>query len=145
MRERTSILRKISDYKSKNRDREQKRSKIYYERHRTRIVERVKIYLRQKREQTLIKRATPSWTSLELIDAVYQECERLKIGMPDLNLRVTHIIPLAGRIVCGLHVIDNVKIVSETFDLARPNRFTYRDQEMESERHFKWLQQQGLA
>lgn len=96
---------------------------------------------RSAERRAAMLRATPPWCDLEKIKAVYVECARIAPSYVPVCLHVDHIVPLRGRIVCGLHVSDNLNIVSERFNLMKKNRF---DQEYESARYLKWLKQQGL-
>jgi len=65
-----------------------------------------------------IKRATPRWANEIEIERIYKECERLsrEMGIP---LLVAHEIPLRGRNVCGLHVAENLRVVSKSWAKRR--------------------------
>lgn len=56
-------------------------------------------------------KATPAWADLKAIKAVYAEARRLTLetGIPH---EVDHFYPLRGRTVSGLHVIENLRIVT---------------------------------
>lgn len=61
--------------------------------------------------QTRIKKATPKWADLDAIKQFYIEAQRLtkETGIPH---EVDHIIPIQGKIVSGLHVPENLQILT---------------------------------
>lgn len=71
--------------------------------------------------------ATPPWLSEEQnqqIRAVYEEARRLSLetGIPH---EVDHIVPLAGRIVSGLHVPWNLRAIPKVENNRRPRIYTH--------------------
>lgn len=67
-----------------------------------------------KYQLTKIQRV-PAWADLDKIRAIYLEAQ--KKGMV-----VDHIIPLRGNSVCGLHVENNLRIISNEENLEKSNR-----------------------
>jgi len=65
---------------------------------------------RANRRAFLLK-ATPSWANKEAISALYKEAESIS-KFANIKFEVDHIIPLKGKSVCGLHVEDNLRIIS---------------------------------
>lgn len=65
--------------------------------------------------------ATPAWADQEKIAAFYTEAARLtrETGIPH---EVDHIVPLAGRNVCGLHVENNLRVVTRKANRSKGNR-----------------------
>ena len=66
----------------------------------------------------------PKWLSKEdksLITAIYKEAKALRKG--GLNVHVDHIIPLLGNNVSGLHVPENLEIVSALDNLTKCNKW----------------------
>lgn len=62
------------------------------------------------------KLATPIWANLEDILDVYKEAAYF-------GLEVDHIIPLEHPQVCGLHVWDNLQLLSRSENARKSNKF----------------------
>jgi len=58
------------------------------------------------------KKATPLWADFEIIKLFYKESKRLTEETGVL-FEVDHIIPLQSNLVCGLHVHNNLQIISK--------------------------------
>lgn len=58
----------------------------------------------------------PPWADLAKIEAIYVEaaCN---------NLEVDHIVPLQGKFVSGLHVHNNLQLLSRTANAAKGNKW----------------------
>lgn len=69
------------------------------------------------------KRATPVWSDPQAIDFVYY-CQQVLAGVYGGKCHVDHIIPLAGQKVCGLHVHNNLQLLSPKDNLRKSNSFT---------------------
>lgn len=64
---------------------------------------------------------TPPWADLRSIEAFYVACPP--------GHHVDHIVPLRGRLVSGLHVIDNLQYLVDIENIRKSNKFdpdTYR-------------------
>jgi hypothetical protein len=59
----------------------------------------------------LVRRATPNWANKELIKAFYKERDRLQAQAP-ASWVVDHVIPLHHPKVCGLHVHNNLQVIT---------------------------------
>ena len=59
----------------------------------------------------------PSWfnTQKTIIDKFYRDCP--------INYHVDHIIPLKGKLVSGLHVIENLQYLTEKENLTKGNSY----------------------
>jgi len=62
-----------------------------------------------------IKLAMPCWADKNKIKLVYEEAQLL-------GLSVDHIIPLKGKTVCGLHVHNNLQLLSKSENSAKGNK-----------------------
>jgi len=62
-----------------------------------------------------IKRATPKWADLEAIKQFYINC-------PD-GMTVDHIIPLRGKNVSGLHVVENLQYLTPLENSRKYNKY----------------------
>ena len=70
--------------------------------------------LSSSRHRARKKNAIPKWLSredFEKINQIYNECERIsrETGIPHA---VDHIVPLWGKVVTGLHVPNNLRIIT---------------------------------
>jgi flagellum-specific peptidoglycan hydrolase FlgJ len=68
---------------------------------------------------------TPSWMTKEeesRIKSIYKMCRAIskKTGIPH---QVDHIIPLQGKLVSGLHVASNLRIITRTENASKHNSF----------------------
>lgn len=68
-----------------------------------------------------VRQATPKWADYQTIAAFYDEATRLTIstGIPH---EVDHIIPIAGEDVCGLHVRDNLRVITRAENRRKCNK-----------------------
>jgi len=68
------------------------------------------------------KRATPSWVNKNDFEAIYDKARKLS-EQTGINHEVDHIIPLKGELVCGLHVPENLQIITECENGKKFNYF----------------------
>lgn len=78
-------------------------------------------YYHAKRKKA-IKRATPIWINKKAVVEIYNESVILsgKTGIPH---HVDHIIPIKGKSVCGLHVENNLQILTRTENCSKRNSY----------------------
>ena len=72
-----------------------------------------------RRYQAAKLNRTPKWADQEKIQNVYDLCARFRsLGC---DFEVDHIIPLQGRNVCGLHVHNNLEIITAEANRSKSN------------------------
>jgi len=74
-----------------------------------------------KRAEALSTR-TPKWADLVAIEAVYAEARRLT-AETGVAHHVDHEVPLQGRLVSGLHVHTNLRVMVGDDNVRKSNRF----------------------
>lgn len=77
--------------------------------------------LRAQRRAEIL-RATPVWADRYEIHAKYKECSRLSKETGIVH-HVDHIVPLRGKLVCGLHVANNLQVIPASKNLKKSNKF----------------------
>ena len=74
-----------------------------------------------KRRAAQLQR-TPSWVDFEAIKAIYAEAHRLE-ELDGIPRHVDHIIPLQGELASGLHIANNLQILTAEENLSKSNKF----------------------
>jgi hypothetical protein len=64
----------------------------------------------------------PKWADLKKINAVYRRAQILTQST-GVEYEVDHVLPLRGRIVCGLHVHNNLQIITKHANRTKSNRY----------------------
>lgn len=114
-----------------NKERQQYLTKRYYENNRDKVLEQAtqwqkdnpaKVNARNRARRKLIENATPPWADWDKIVDVYEECTKLCEDTGEEH-HVDHIIPLQGKLVCGLHVHTNLQILTAEENLTKSNKF----------------------
>jgi hypothetical protein len=68
------------------------------------------------------RKATPCWAELDQIKEVYLQAEIMsKSG--EVQYEVDHIVPLKHQLVCGLHCMSNLRIISKDENRTKKNTF----------------------
>jgi len=61
-------------------------------------------------------KAVPAWANMSAIREIYRQAR-------ELGMHVDHIIPLKGKLVCGLHVDNNLQLLAPADNMRKRNRF----------------------
>lgn len=67
------------------------------------------------KRRALLKSAVPKWADLDAIKLFYKNCPE--------GYEVDHIIPLQGKNVCGLHILENLQYLTFKDNRAKYNKF----------------------
>ncbi len=68
------------------------------------------------------KLATPAWADMSAINAIYREARALQ-KLDGIKRHVDHVIPLINDVVCGLHVHQNLQILTAAQNITKRNTF----------------------
>jgi hypothetical protein len=90
-------------------------------------------FTHQTKRKLQLRIATPAWADRAQMGDLYKEARAITRESGILHV-VDHIVPLHHRLVCGLHVPANLRIVSERTNAEKHNRFNSSDYELESGR-----------
>jgi hypothetical protein len=103
------------EYRVKNPDKVKEYNRKYYKEHLAYFNEHS-----SRRYITKMNRI-PKWADLDKIKAIYEECERIT-KETGILYHVDHYYPLQGETVCGLHVAENLQIITAKENLAKNNK-----------------------
>ncbi len=67
------------------------------------------------RYRAKLKQATPPWSDKQAILDVYMEAEYF-------GLEVDHIVPINSKLVCGLHIWENLQLLTRLENIKKGNR-----------------------
>lgn len=81
---------------------------------------KVRAYIIERRKGR--KLATPAWADFDAINKIYKQAKRLE-KIDGIKRHVDHVIPIMGKAVCGLHVAENLQILTAQENIAKRNIF----------------------
>lgn len=110
------------EYNKRNREQHNKQTKEWAKANRGKCNAWLVKYRAAKLQRTV------SWANLDLIKEVYSDCVEINLaaktaGCTDTFV-VDHIIPLQGKLVSGLHVENNLQIITVSENCIKNNSFT---------------------
>jgi hypothetical protein len=120
-RNKALIQKKQSDYVKKRPELHAAKSARYREKHPERVKEAKRrnagiINADTAKRRAMKHKATPLWADLDAIKKIYALAART-------GMHVDHRIPLRGRLVCGLHVPENLQLLEPAENLKKNNKF----------------------
>lgn len=87
--------------------------KVHYAQNKAKVFEYSVRRARTKKQQT------PVWANLVEMRRIYAQCIELNTAAGYIAYHVDHVVPLRGKLVSGLHVQDNLRIVSAKENLKK--------------------------
>lgn len=66
--------------------------------------------------------SVPLWADLDAIKQIYKRAVDLT-GETGIKYHVDHIVPLQGKLVSGLHVENNLRVITATENMSKSNKF----------------------
>lgn len=107
------------EYYLENKEAIQAYRKEYVEKNKSKILAKTR-----KRQAAKLNR-TPKWVDAEelwLIEEAYA-LARLRTAMTGIYWHVDHVIPLQGKLVSGLHTINNLQVIPALLNYKKNNRY----------------------
>lgn len=130
---REKILAKVKRQRDLDRDNVNAKDRIYYHLNKDKLLSRSKVWresnrgyiysLNRVRKNKMNKLQTPSWADKESINIIYEQARRIS-QIEGIQYHVDHIIPIKGKLVSGLHVINNLQIIPAKINMSKHNKFT---------------------
>lgn len=98
------------NWAEKNKEKKRKQWREWYYRNPKTHLANCKVYKTQKIN------AMPSWVDKDEIKSFYENCPE--------GYHVDHIVPLRGKTVCGLHIIENLQYLPALENMQKSNSIT---------------------
>lgn len=73
------------------------------------------------KRRAAISRATPSWADFEAIAAMYEQSQEIS-KLTGIEHHVDHYYPINGKTVCGLHVQENLQVITKQENLDKGDK-----------------------
>ena len=105
------LAARIKRYRKKHSERVRAQRKAYHERNKDKRA----VYTRVRAKRH--RHATPPWADMNAIREIYAQARAT-------GKVVDHIIPLCGKLVCGLHVENNLQLLTRLQNGRKANKFT---------------------
>lgn len=128
------IKNKAREWKLKNYQKCLQQKKIHYQKNSEVYKERARKWEKQNKikhdelsyfycakRRSHKKTCTPSWANIDAIKAIYAKASMMRKN--GLDVEVDHIVPLISKYVCGLHVPENLRIITKQENRRKSNQF----------------------
>lgn len=83
-----------------------------------------KLYAYQIKHNKRLRQATPSWCNHEDIITIYSKCKEFSIKL-GCSLQVDHVIPIAGKLVSGLNIPENLQLLDQPINASKSNKYPW--------------------
>lgn len=117
-------------YREENKEVIKLKNKKYCEENKEQVLLRQKVFRTNNPEKICAaankRRAdkissTPKWCNLEEIENLYKKAKELTLTT-NINHVVDHIVPLRSKLVCGLHVHTNLRVITAQENAKKSNK-----------------------
>lgn len=79
-------------------------------------------YAKSAQQRAERRRAVVGWSDLAAIKVIYDRARKISLETGVKHV-VDHVIPLKNELVCGLHVAENLQVLTEKANLRKANKF----------------------
>jgi hypothetical protein len=104
------------EWKSLNKEKVRGYLKEYRKRNRDVVLEKGRMYSSLYRAKKVKRQAMPPWAEKETISFVYKKAR-------EYGWSVDHIVPLQSKLVCGLHVWNNLQVMEKSLNQSKSNLY----------------------
>lgn len=108
------------DYAKNPYDKRIKSNEFYHENKHKPKIRAARARICGERQRSL-KQATPGWANLDAINDVYMQSQNLNDKTGEKH-NVDHIIPVKSNMVCGLHVENNLRVITAFENQSKGNK-----------------------
>lgn len=134
LRKREQVLEQKKEYYKKNREEIRAKQSEYVSKNREKLLLANRQWRKNNPEKARANdvknrynryQAIPPWLTDEQqreINAIYRKCKMIT-RETGIKHHVDHIIPINGRNVCGLHIPDNLQILTASENCSKKNSF----------------------
>lgn len=116
------IIAKVSKWAKANPERRKEIGVKYAARHKDEPEYKAKNCENRRARSARINRSTPDWADKKLMQSIYLESQLIS-NRTGIKHEVDHIIPLQGKLVSGLHVQNNLRVITVTANRQKSNKF----------------------
>lgn len=114
-RNKEQVAQRQASYYQKNKEHRQQYRRAHYK-------QNAEKYLSAEARRRCLMNQLPGWADVGRIEELYRWARTLS-SQTGVQHHVDHIVPLQNKRVCGLHVQDNLRVVTAAVNLAKKNRF----------------------